>query len=126
VEESCHPFDVPSLYRIGKIGKLDCQKTAHFAEVLDSPTGRSRAEFVVTDIDIRSFFYQQPDYRTVSAKGGVMKRRGAQLISPVDKFGMTLQDGSDLCDVSLFGSLNELLEFVRHLAHPANRDGVEP
>jgi hypothetical protein len=67
------PFKATLLDRKGKVGELDSEEATYFAQVFDRLSRRSRAEFGVWGVDIRSLSNQKLNDKAAPTQRCVVK-----------------------------------------------------
>ena len=84
------PLNVAPPNRVSKVVQFDAKKAAHFAQIFDSPPGRSRSVPCVMCVDVRSVLNEDLDHGAVSTKRGIVQCRRATFIISVDEFRVAL------------------------------------
>jgi hypothetical protein len=110
LKEACGPCDVAAAHSVREICKLDRQKAAQFADVLDCPSRRCRVELRVRSVNVCALLNEILDDCPVSAKRCVVQRSCANRILLVDKVGMVLKDGADLLKLAVDRGFDEVLQ----------------
>jgi hypothetical protein len=94
------------------IVQFNPQQRAHFTQIFNRPSSRSRAKLTISGVDFRAKFYQLLYNKPVSLKGRVVKGCGAYFITLVDEPFVALKDCFDVAKIALLRGLNQLLELA--------------
>jgi hypothetical protein len=121
-QESRNPLRLPSLDRMCNVAQFNPQESAHFSQVLNRPTRRSRAESAISGIHIRASSDQRLHDRSMPSERGVVKDRSSQLIPFVNEFRVAFENAYNICKVATLYGLNQLFQMSHRIAPSSGID----
>jgi len=120
LKESTNPIDVASLDREREVSKLDPEKGAHLAEILNRPSRRRRPELRVGSVDCRALLHEELDDGAMPTKRCIVKGRCTLFIFLADPCRMVANDDLYVFQCTALCSIDQLFELI-HRGPPCGR-----